>query len=163
MGTFILDLEKSVSEALRNRGFMLVTAESCTGGLIAKKITDLAGSSSILERGYVTYSNQSKIDLLDVPETILKEHGAVSPETAQNMAKGALKNSQAQIAVSVTGIAGPGGGTDDKPVGLVYIGYAKDGQEAIAHEFHFHGSRADIREQTSRAALSLILEQLGAA
>ena len=140
---------------------MLVTAESCTGGLIAKMITDLAGSSSILERGYITYSNQSKTELLDVPASILKEHGAVSQETARHMAAGALKNSKAQIALSVTGIAGPGGGTDEKPVGLVYIGYAQEGQQSIAHEFHFIGERSDIREQTSRAALSLVLEKLG--
>ncbi len=155
-----MDLVNTVSTILRDRGLMLVTAESCTGGLIAKLITDLAGSSDIFERGFVTYSNQAKMDLLGVPENILNEYGAVSEQTALHMAVGALKNSRADIAISVTGIAGPGGGTDEKPVGLVYIGYARKGNNAFASEHHFKGDRTNIREQTAIAALNLILMKL---
>ena len=157
-----MDIVEAVSTALRDRGLMITSAESCTGGLIAKLITDLAGSSEIFDRGFVTYSNQAKMDLLDVPEDILNKHGAVSEQTALHMAAGALKNSQANLAVSVTGIAGPGGGTDEKPVGLVYIGYAAKNKDAFATEHHFSGSRTDIREQTATAALNLILKEIGA-
>lgn len=139
----------------------MATAESCTGGLIAKLMTDLAGSSDVFERGFVTYSNQAKMDLLHVSEDILTRYGAVSEQTALHMATGALQNSQAHIAVSVTGIAGPGGGTDEKPVGLVYIGYAQKGKNPFAMEYHFSGSRTEIRENTAKAALTLILKELG--
>ncbi len=138
---------------------MMVTAESCTGGLIAKVMTDRAGSSAVFERGFVTYSNDAKTELLGVKKETLETFGAVSLETAREMAEGALKNSHADIAVSVTGIAGPHGGTKDKPVGLVFIGVSFQGQ-TDAFECHFKGSREEIREQTATSALHVILSHI---
>ena len=153
-------LVEKVSEELLKQNKMMVAAESCTGGLIAKSMTDRAGSSSVFERGFVTYSNEAKQELLGVNSDTLEAFGAVSLQTALEMAKGALKNSHGQIAVSVTGIAGPGGGTDEKPVGLVYIAIAyKDKSEAF--ECHFKGpSREEIREQTAKRALEIILDHI---
>lgn len=151
---------QKISDALRNKGVMLTTAESCTGGLIAGSVTDLAGSSDVFDRGFVTYSNDAKVDMLSVSRETIGEHGAVSPQTATEMAIGALKNSNAKIAVSVTGIAGPGGGTADKPVGLVYIGIAMEGAEPVAHQCNFCGSRTEIREKTVLEALTLLLKSL---
>ena len=113
----------------RNKGIMVATAESCTGGLIAGAITDIPGSSDVLDRGFITYSNEAKIECLDVPSNIINQYGAVSAETAKAMANGTLKNSQADIAITTTGIAGPDGGTDEKPVGLVYFGIAEKGKD----------------------------------
>lgn len=154
------DLVKELSEKLRARQYKLVTAESCTGGMIAAAITDMAGSSDVFERGYVTYSNQAKVDCLGVMPSILEQHGAVSEETAIAMAKGALRKSQAMISVSVTGIAGPGGGTDTKPVGLVYIGCASNDVSANAKAFNFEGSREKIRNQTVEQALRELISIL---
>lgn len=148
-----------VSELLLNQRKKLVTAESCTGGLISALITERAGSSSIFERGYVTYCNAAKQTLLGVPLSILETQGAVSAACAEAMAMGALKNSRAQIAVSVTGIAGPGGATAVKPVGLVYIAVAREGHCA-SREFTFSGSRQDIRRESCREALSFLIENL---
>lgn len=153
------DLIETVSETLMNKEMMLVTAESCTGGLIAKLITDRPGSSSVLERGFVTYSNEAKIELLDVSSETVSTYGAVSEQTALEMAQGAFKKSRADIAISVTGIAGPGGGTDDKPVGLVFIGIA-DKDHSGSFECRFDGNREDIREQTAIEALSIILSHI---
>ncbi|MCB9964094.1 MAG: CinA family protein [Rhodospirillales bacterium] len=153
------DLVEQVSDALTRTGRSLVTAESCTGGLIAKLMTDRAGSSTIFDRGFVTYSNDSKIELLDVSPETLATYGAVSAQTAEEMARGALKNSNATLAVSITGIAGPDGGSAQKPVGLVYIGIADAGHIA-AKECHFSGSRAEIRIQSAATALSLILSHI---
>ncbi len=149
------DLVKNVSQELLTHNIKLVTAESCTGGQIAKLITDLAGSSAIFERGYITYSNQAKIDLLAVSQTTLDKYGAVSAQTAEEMAQGALVDSQSHIALSVTGIAGPGGGSEEKPVGLVYIGIAYKGHVS-SYECHFNGTRENIRDQTSHKALEII-------
>ena len=144
-------------EKLLSKKWRLVTAESCTGGMIATAITDKAGSSAIFERGFVTYSNEAKIENLGVSPETLQKHGAVSEETAIEMAKGALQNSHADIAVSVTGIAGPDGGSSKKPVGLVYIGYAlKDGL-AQATRHNFTGSRAEVRLHSTREAIEHIL------
>lgn len=153
------DLIETVSETLISKEMMLVTAESCTGGLIAKLITDRPGSSSVLERGFVTYSNEAKIELLGVSPETISTYGAVSNQTALEMAQGALKKSRADISISVTGIAGPGGGTDDKPVGLVFIGIA-DKDHSGSFEGCFDGSREDIREQTAIEALSIILNHI---
>lgn len=139
---------------------MLVTAESCTGGLIASAITSRPGASKIFERGFVTYSNQSKIDLLGVSESTLKNNGAVSTLTAEAMVKGALVNSKADIAVSVTGIAGPDGGTDEKPVGLVYIGYALRGDLPKVARHDFKGTREKIRMDALKQALKYALSLL---
>lgn len=140
---------------------MVATAESCTGGLIAGALTDVAGSSAVFERGFVTYSNEAKADMLDVPMALIEKHGAVSAEVAEAMASGALANSRAKAAVSVTGIAGPGGGSKEKPVGLVFMGIATpDGIEATRYVFRAaDGSipdRQTIRQMTVDAALAAL-------
>ena len=136
---------------------MLVSAESCTGGMIAAAMTERAGSSSVFERGFVTYSNDSKMELLGVPAATIDKFGAVSAETAEAMALGALKFSRAHIAVSVTGIAGPSGGTDEKPVGLVYIGWGARNNIQVK-EHHFKGDRTAVRQQTAEAALKHLVD-----
>ena len=149
-----------VSEKLRAKGYMLATAESCTGGMIGAAMTELSGSSDIYAGGFVTYSNDLKIKLLGVSEVTLKNHGAVSSETASEMAAGALEKTGADIAVSVTGIAGPGGGSTEKPVGLVYIGIALKNSAPQTFKHNFDGDRASIRQQTVETALSLTLKKL---
>ncbi len=135
---------------------MLATAESCTGGLIAATLTEVAGSSDVVDRGFVTYSNDAKRDLLGVSEALLAGHGAVSEPVARAMAEGALARSEAHIAVSVTGVAGPGGGSAEKPVGLVHLAAARRGGET-RHERHvFAGDRAAVRHQSVAAAFVLI-------
>ncbi len=137
---------------------MIATAESCTGGLIAGALTDIAGSSSVVDRGFVTYSNEAKMDMLGVSEKTLKEHGAVSDQTAYEMALGAFKNSRADVSVAVTGIAGPGGGSDVKPVGLVYMCVAsKDGVQTYKLLLGEDKSREEIRQATVDRALNELL------
>lgn len=142
-----------LSEKMRGLGLMVATAESCTGGMIGAALTDLAGSSEIFDRGFITYSNEAKEKMLGVPRVLLKEHGAVSAQVATAMARGALDHSRAELAVAVTGIAGPGGGSDEKPVGTVFIAY---GNHDTVHctEHHFEGDRAAVRRQTVEAALA---------
>jgi nicotinamide-nucleotide amidase len=138
----------------RELGWKIATAESCTGGLIAGTLTAIAGSSDVYDRGWVTYSNEAKREQLGVPATMLEAHGAVSGEVAEAMAKGALHRSKADVAVSVTGIAGPGGGSAEKPVGLVYVGLArKDGWSQVERCL-FDGDRDSIRAQTVTRALT---------
>lgn len=149
-----------LAEALRARGWMLAAAESCTGGLIAATCTDLAGSSDWFERGFVTYSNAAKHELLGADEALIRTHGAVSEPVALAMVAGALARSRAQLAVAVTGIAGPGGGSAEKPVGTVWIATAVQGGAAQAHRFHFGGDRRAVREATVREALGLLLVRL---
>lgn len=151
---------QALFDALKQRGLMMATAESCTGGMIGATVTDLPGSSEIYERGFITYSNEAKQELLAVPFELLEEHGAVSPQVAQAMAEGALEHSNADIAVSCTGIAGPGGGTDTKPVGLVYIGIASRFGTTQSFEHHFTGDRHAVRTQTVDAALNHVLNAL---
>ena len=134
----------------------IATAESCTGGLIAALLTEIAGASSVFERGFITYSNQAKQDLLSVSFTLLDTYGAVSEQVAGVMATGALRNSKADIAISVTGIAGPGGGTLLKPVGLVYIGYASAEGDSQVQQCNFSGSRCEIRYSAVSKALAII-------
>lgn len=142
---------------LRARAWKLATAESCTGGLIAALFTEVAGASDVFERGFVTYSNAAKIGLLNVDFETLLRHGAVSAETAREMAAGARRASAADIAVAVTGIAGPGGGTAEKPVGLVYIGLAAAGKPPESHEFRFGDiGRSAVREKTVAEALKIL-------
>ncbi|MGE0023953.1 MAG: CinA family protein [Hyphomicrobium sp.] len=149
--------------ALRTRGWMLATAESCTGGLIAALVTEIAGASDVFERGFVTYSNAAKIGCLGVDYDLLRRHGAVSREVALAMAAGARRASAADIAVAVTGVAGPGGGTPEKPVGLVHIGLAALGKPAASREFHFGDpGRSAIRLATVSEALKMIDEALAA-
>ena len=154
------DLVETLSGLLDGKGITLATAESCTGGLLAAVLTHREGASKVFERGFVTYSNQSKMDMLSVPEVILTTHGAVSAEVAEAMAKGALKNSLAGIAVSITGIAGPDGGSDKKPVGLVYFGYALKGGSAGSLEHRFEGNREQIRSQAASTALKHLITVL---
>lgn len=147
--------------AARLRGLMIATAESCTGGMIAAALTSIAGSSDVFERGFVTYSNVSKQEMLGVQAETLARHGAVSAETAREMAAGALARSSADLAVSVTGIAGPEGGSPEKPVGLVWFGLARTGHEVRTHREIFSGrGREAIRQQAAELALSLMLQSL---
>jgi nicotinamide-nucleotide amidase len=134
-------------------GYMLATAESCTGGLIAGALTDIAGSSKVVDRGFVTYTNIAKTEMLRVPASLLHAHGAVSPEVAVAMAVGALSRSRADVTVAVTGIAGPGGGSEEKPVGRVYVATAVRGGDARAKEYTFSGDRDAVRMATVQAAL----------
>ena len=142
---------------LRRRGLKLATAESCTGGLIAGLLTEIAGSSDVVERGFVTYSDAAKMDLLGVPGSMLAEHGAVSEAAARVMVQGALLNSDADIAVAVTGIAGPGGGSAAKPVGLVHIAALRKGGAVLHRECRFGDiGRGPVRIASVEAALQLV-------
>ena len=154
------DLVDRLTELLKENNMTLATAESCTGGMISATITHKPGASDIFERGFVTYSNQAKMEMLGVTDVVLSSFGAVSAETAQSMAKGAIENSNAGIAVSVTGIAGPDGGTDKKPVGLVYIGYALRGGSSGSVECNFSGSREQIRSATCIEAIKQLIAVL---
>ncbi|SFJ98329.1 nicotinamide-nucleotide amidase [Methylophaga sulfidovorans] len=147
-----------VAETLNKNHLMLATAESCTGGWVAKCCTDIAGSSSWFERGFVTYSNQAKQDQLGVQSASLQQYGAVSQTVAEEMALGALKHSRADISVALTGIAGPGGGTESKPVGTVWIGWARQPNKVISQLFQFEGDRESIRRQAVLKALSGIIK-----
>ncbi|MBQ4092175.1 MAG: CinA family protein [Firmicutes bacterium] len=151
---------REIVEKLIERGIVVATAESCTGGLISSTITDVPGSSAIFGYGMVTYSNEAKMKILGVKEDTLKQFGAVSKETAYEMAEGLKKVSSADVSISVTGIAGPGGGSEEKPVGLVYMGIAtKEG--IFTKKNLFNGDRDEIRKQTVHTALNLIAEKLG--
>ncbi len=153
------DLARAVLSQCEARGILLATAESCTGGMIAAALTDIAGSSAVVDRGFVTYSNEAKMEMLGVKSTTLEQYGAVSGETAREMASCALARSNAGIAVSVTGIAGPGGGTDEKPVGLVWFGLARKNADPIVERQVFEDKgRAYIRSETVRHALEMIIE-----
>ena len=143
----IEELVKQLAAKLTEKGWMLATAESCTGGMIAAACTDLAGSSQWFERGFVTYSNEAKTELLGVPAGLIATHGAVSESVARAMALGAVAHSRAQVAVAVTGIAGPTGGTADKPVGTVWFGWNVNGNITTATR-RFDGDRAAVRQQT---------------
>lgn len=152
-----------VFELCRARAFTLVTAESCTGGLVAAAITDIPGSSDVFDRGFVTYSNEAKMKLLGVSEDLLAQHGAVSAECAKAMALGALNAAGTSIAVSITGIAGPGGGSAQKPVGLVYMACANREGTLHARECRFGDlGRDEVRRRSVIAAFALIEELLGA-
>jgi nicotinamide-nucleotide amidase len=144
---------------LRTRKLMLATAESCTGGLIAGVLTEIAGSSDVVERGFVTYSNEAKTELIGVPAALIAAHGAVSSEVALAMAAGALAHSRADIAVAVTGVAGPGGGTEAKPVGLVHLAAERRGRPAIHRECRFGEiGRSGIRIATIAVAFEMVGE-----
>ena len=148
-----------ISTTLLARGWMLATAESCTGGMIAAACTDLAGSSQWFERGFVTYSNEAKTELLGVPAGLIATHGAVSESVARAMALGAVAHSRAQVAVAVTGIAGPTGGTADKPVGTVWFGWNVNGNITTATR-RFDGDRAAVRQQTLAWACARLIALL---
>ncbi len=152
----LLHEAETLLAACRARGVILATAESCTGGLIAAALTAIAGSSDVVDRGFVTYSNEAKHDLVGVPMDLIARYGAVSEEVARAMASGALQRSRAGIAVSVTGVAGPGGGSAEKPVGLVCFGLAQTGQPVQTDRQVFPGDRTAIRAATVAHAFSLI-------
>jgi nicotinamide-nucleotide amidase len=149
-------LVEDVAAALLARGWMLATAESCTGGLIAGACTDLAGSSNWFERGFVSYSNTAKTELLGVDPDLIARHGAVSEPVARAMAQGALQHSKAQCALAVTGIAGPGGGSAGKPVGTVWFAWATPGG-ARSEMQRFDGDRAQVRSATVQHSLAVLL------
>lgn len=143
----------------QQNGIKVATAESCTGGLIAAAITDIAGSSVVFDRGFVTYSNEAKAEMLGVPMVLIEQYGAVSKPVAEAMAQGAIEHSNAQLAVSVTGVAGPGGGSADKPVGTVWIGLCQRGMKPIATHHLFAGDRAAVRAKTVETALAMLAQQ----
>lgn len=158
----IATLAQSVINHCQPRGFMVVTAESCTGGLIAAALTDVAGSSAVVDRGLVTYTNQAKVELLGVSQAVLDEFGAVSRQTALQMAGGALMRSRAQISVAVTGIAGPGGGSKEKPVGLVHLAARCLDGRLIHREMRYGDlGRDGIRLATVETALDMVLDLAG--
>ena len=143
---------------------MVATAESCTGGLIAGCLTEIAGSSDVVDRGFVTYSNDAKNAMLEVPMALIEGHGAVSEPVARAMAEGAIAKSAADLAVAVTGVAGPGGGTADKPVGLVHLACAKRGGATLHREQHYGDlGRGGIRQATIRTALEMLAQQINGA
>src|SRR5919108_1827250 len=142
----------------RAKELRIATAESCTGGMIAAAITDIGGSSDVFERGFVTYSNAAKTELIGVPADLIVHHGAVSVHVAREMAIGALKHSPADVAIAVTGVAGPGGGTEAKPVGLIYLATARRGGDPVVERHQFHGTRAEIRQATVERALEMLAE-----
>lgn len=159
------DIEKEAKDLLAQceaAGVMLATAESCTGGLLAACLTAIPGSSSVVERGFVTYSNAAKSELLGVPASLLAAHGAVSAEVARAMAEGAIARSAATLAAAITGIAGPGGATAGKPVGLIHIAIARRGRPTVDERHVFPGDREAVRLDSVRAALALLRRQLQA-
>ncbi|GAB4196507.1 MAG: nicotinamide-nucleotide amidase [Wenzhouxiangellaceae bacterium] len=150
-------LRRQLATTLRKRDWVVCTAESCTGGWIAKTLTDLAGSSVWFDRGFVTYSNAAKHDALGVDQALLDTHGAVSEAVARAMAEGALRRSAATVGLAVTGIAGPGGGSAEKPVGLVHFALARHSAATRAGCWRFNGDREAVRRATVASALRLLL------
>ena len=153
-------LAKDLLQHLRRRHMRLATAESCTGGLIAATLTEVAGSSDVVERGFVTYSNEAKADLLGVAQADLAQHGAVSEPVARAMAEGALARSRAELAIAVTGIAGPGGGSDAKPVGTVFIALATKLGPTTVEQHRFPTDRETFKDLTAQTALDLLRRRL---
>ncbi len=145
---------------LKDRGLTVATAESCTGGWVGEVITSVPGSSRWYDRGFITYTNQAKRDMLGVSTDVLARHGAVSAQTARAMAEGALAHSRAQVVLAITGIAGPGGGSDEKPVGTVWFAWAAKDREPVVVSEHFQGDRRQIRHQAVARALSGLLDYL---
>lgn len=154
-------LATELGDRLRARGWMLATAESCTGGWVGQLLTSLPGSSEWFERGFITYANAAKVEMLGVSEEILATHGAVSEQTAGAMAAGALKHSHAQAALAISGIAGPGGGTPQKPVGLVCYGWALANGTVMSSTCRLDGDREEIRSRAVAAALRGLIELVG--
>jgi PncC family amidohydrolase len=153
------DLLKEVSDQLKKQRLTVATAESCTGGLIAHTLTNISGSSNYFDRGIVSYSNEAKMEVLGVPEDLLREYGAVSEQVAKAMAEGVKTKSNVDIGIATTGIAGPTGGTKEKPVGLVYIAISTS-KGTIVKRFQFSGDRLQNKESTCNAALQMLLDYL---
>jgi len=156
------DIAAELGAALKARGFMLSMAESCTGGMVAEAVTSVAGSSAWFDRGFVTYSNAAKIDMLGVTATTLEKFGAVSEQTAIEMANGAIRNSASQIAGSITGIAGPDGGTAQKPVGMVCFAWAGAAIATTADTRIFNGNREQVRRQAAMFMMAELIKRLNA-
>ncbi len=152
---------RKVIDACREAGLRIATVESCTGGLLAGALTSIAGSSEVVERGFVTYSNEAKSELVGVPGALIEAHGAVSEEVARAMAEGGVERSPADIAIAVTGIAGPDGGTAAKPVGLVHVAAARAGRDTLHLARVFSGDRDDVRLASVSAGLGLLLSIAG--
>lgn len=152
---------EAVLDRCRRAGLRIATAESCTGGMIAAALTAIAGSSDVFDRGFVVYSNEAKAELLGVPQALIAAHGAVSEDVARAMVEGTLAHARADVAVAVTGIAGPGGGSTTKPVGLVYIGCGRRGAPSLVERHVFPGDRATVRAATTERALALLLDAAG--
>ena len=159
MSTPTQQIVEKLAHNLTQRGEKLCTAESCTGGLIAKTLTDMAGSSDWFDRGFVTYSNQAKTDMLSVPAPLIDRYGAVSEAVAGAMLNGAIKHSEADYAIAVTGVAGPGGGSEDKPVGTVWIGVGSADHQ-ILRRYVFSGDRDGVRQATLTTALDTLMSML---
>ena len=156
----LLSLAKDVLVAAKSNASKITTAESCTGGLIGGLLTAIPGSSTVIESGFLTYSNESKIRLLGVPRNAISDNGAVSDIVAAAMAEGAIAQANANIAISATGIAGPSGGTKEKPVGLVFLALAQTDRDAVVKRYVFAGTRTDIRRASVAAALELLHSRL---
>jgi len=156
MDKLIIELSTLLGERLKKKGLKIATAESCTGGGIAQAITEIPGSSAWFDRGFVTYSNLSKVEMLGVKQSTLEQYGAVSEQVAIEMVKGALINSDSDIAVAVTGVAGPGGGSVLKPVGTVFIAYGLNTEQQQCKKYFFIGNRSDIRNSTIISALNYL-------
>jgi len=150
------DATIALLELCRSKGLMLATAESCTGGLVAAQLTAIPGSSAVVERGFVTYSNEAKAEMLGVPPELIHTHGAVSEPVARAMAEGALAHSRAHLSVAITGIAGPDGGTAEKPVGLVHLATARLGGPILTRHHVFPGDRDAVRAQAVATALAML-------
>ena len=158
----LTDLASAVLETARKKGFQIVTAESCTGGLVSGCLTEIPGASDVVDRGFITYSNDAKMQHLDVSRKTILDYGAVSSETALEMAEGALQSSHANIAVAITGIAGPTGGTDEKPVGRVYICIANGKNNNVkVMEKNFDGDRSAVRMAATETALHALKDEMG--
>jgi nicotinamide-nucleotide amidase len=156
----IESLARAVGHELKKQGLMLTTAESCTGGWVAQMMTSVAGSSEWFERGFVAYTNLAKREMLGGKTTILSRYGAVSDQTARAMAEGALANSHAQVAIAITGIAGPSGGTPEKPVGTVCFAWAGKKSDTLSRKHIFYGDRESVRRQSVATALQGLLDFL---
>jgi nicotinamide-nucleotide amidase len=152
-------ISEAVLDACRGASLRVATAESCTGGMVAAALTDVAGSSDVVDRGFVTYSNEAKAEMLGVPMPLIEEHGAVSEPVARAMAEGAIARSRADLAVGITGVAGPGGGTAEKPVGLVHFASARRGGDTRTEHHVFEGDRAAVRRASALRALEMLLER----
>jgi nicotinamide-nucleotide amidase len=161
MTSELKDRAAALLDAYRQRGLKIATAESCTGGLVAALLTEIAGSSAVVERGFVTYSNEAKMELIGVPASLIATHGAVSEPVARAMAEGAVAHSYADVAVGITGIAGPGGATATKPVGLVHFGMARKGAATVHLERRYGDlGRETVRQRAVEDALSLLEQAL---
>jgi nicotinamide-nucleotide amidase len=157
----LMQLAEAVGERLNKEGLMLVTAESCTGGGVAQAVTAVSGSSHWFERGFVTYTNSAKQEMLGVAAQTLEQYGAVSEQTVCEMAQGALQHSHAHVALAISGVAGPGGGSLEKPVGTVCLAWAGEGREPVSRTEHFLGDREAVRRQAVERALQGVLDLLG--